>query len=365
MLGKAAMRIDDTAAGVRHGARDTAQLVGRALGADANEARRMVSTSQRLEALPETDAAVRAGRISVRQAELIADAASVNPAAERELLAAAGEGMVPLRDACVLARAHAEDETTRAARQHGARRFRMWTAADGMVEGHFKLTPEIGGPFKAVIDHGTQRIFRDRRTSGPHESHAAYAADVLAELIPAAGSSKCAAKSTVNGQAKTVTTVVNAHVVIDHSAFLRGYALAGETCEIPGVGPVNVAWVREMLGEAFVTAIIKKGRDITTVAHLGRHIPAHLRTAMLVAGRECCVEGCNARGYLEIDHADVDYAKGGPASWVNLDHECSIHHDRKTRGWILGPRNPTTGKRTLTPPDTDNRAPPQSPTKVS
>ena len=117
----------------------------------------------------------------------------------------------------------------------------------------------------------------------------------------------------------------------------------------PGVGPVNVAWVREMLGEAFVTAVIKKGRDITTVAHFGRHIPAHLRTAMIVGGRECVIEGCHARGYLEIDHSEIDHAKGGPAAWWNLDYGCSVHHGRKTRGWKLGPPRPQTGKRTTSP----------------
>ena len=51
-----------------------------------------------------------------------------------------------------------------------------------------------------------------------------------------------------------------------------------------------------MLGEAFLTFVIKKGKDITTVAHLGRHIPAELRTALVVSGRECDVEGCDNRG---------------------------------------------------------------------
>jgi hypothetical protein len=265
--------------------------------------------------------------------------------------------MAPLKAACVRARAYAEDETARAARQHGARRFRMWTASDGMFEGHFKLTPEIGGPFKAVIDAGTQRIFRARRTTGPHEPHDAYAADVLADLVLADSTAPAGAPAGAGNGAgtKTVTTM---HVMIDHTALVRGNALEGETCEIPGVGPVNVRWVREMLGEAFVTAVIKKGRDITTVAHFGRHIPAHLRTAMIVAGRECVVEGCDAHGYLEIDHSDVDYAKGGPAAWWNLDFGCGVHHRLKTLGWILGPRNPTTRKRTLTPPDNANRAPP-------
>jgi hypothetical protein len=266
----------------------------------------------------------------------------------------------------VTARAHVEDETARAARQHAGRRCRTWTASDGMVEGHFKVTPEIGGQIKARLDHGTQRIFRERRTTGPHEPHEAYAADVLTELLladtPALATPAANGSAEATGPAKTsragTKTVTNVHVMIDHDALVRGNALGGETCEIPGVGPVNVAWVRKMLGEAFATAIIKKGRDISTVAHFGRHIPAHLRTAMIVAGRECCVEGCTASGYLEIDHSEVDYAKGGPASLANLEHQCSVHHDRKTRGRILSPRDPTTGKRTLTPPDTHNRAPP-------
>ena len=348
MFGKAAMRVEETSAHKRNGKseRDAAQLVARAVGADTSEARRVISTAKKLEKLPETDAAVRAGRLSARQAELVADAATANPGAERALLTAAGEGVATLKEACVTARARAEDETARAARQHAARRLRIWTAADGMVEGHFRLAPEVGGRFKAAIDAGTQRIFRARRTTGPHEGHDAYAADVLTDLVPADSSEPTG--SVKGAGSKTVT---NVHVVIDHTALVRGNALEGETCEIPGVGPVNVAWVREMLGEAFVTAVIKKGRDITTVAHFGRNIPAHLRTAMIVGGRECVVVGCDARGYLEIDHCEVDYAKGGPAAWWNLDFGCSTHHRRKTQGWKLGPRDPKTGKRSLSAPD--------------
>jgi len=106
------------------------------VGSDAGEARRAITTAKRLERLPETAAAVQEGRLSARQAELVADAATRNPGAESTLLAAAHEAMVPLKDACVLARAHAEDPVERAARQHEARRFRMWTANDGMTEGH-------------------------------------------------------------------------------------------------------------------------------------------------------------------------------------------------------------------------------------
>jgi 5-methylcytosine-specific restriction endonuclease McrA len=63
------------------------------------------------------------------------------------------------------------------------------------------------------------------------------------------------------------------------------------------------------------------------------------------------VVGCHRRGYLERDHCEVDYAKGGPTARWNLAWLCSVHHRRKTKGWELGPPDPETGKRTLRPPD--------------
>jgi hypothetical protein len=143
LIGKSALRVQETTAYQRNGRsdRDAAQLVGRAVGADSSEARRVIRTAKKLADLPEIDAAVRAGRLSARQTELIADAATRNPAAESELLSTANAGMVPLRAACVLARAHSEDETARAARQHAGRRHRTWTGPDGMVEGHYKVRP--------------------------------------------------------------------------------------------------------------------------------------------------------------------------------------------------------------------------------
>jgi hypothetical protein len=342
VLAKAAKRVADTAPCRKGADRDAAQTYARAAGVEASEARRAIEMAKRLDRLPDTDAAVRDGRLSTREAVMIAEAAAADPAAESELLDAAAQGIVPLKDACIAVRARVEDPEARAARQHAARRFRMWAASDGMVEGHFSLAPEVGGRLEAAIDAGVQRTFRARRAFGPHESHEAYAADALTGLVfgePAAP--------------KRAASGATVHIVIDHATLVRGHAVEGEQCEIPGVGPVSVAWVRELLGEAFVTAVVKKGRDITTVAHLGRHIPAELRTAMIVGGRECIVDGCHNRGYLEIDHCERRRARR-PDGVVDLDWMCSIDHARKTRGWKLGPRDETTGKRALiAPPSRD------------
>jgi hypothetical protein len=204
-----------------------------------------------------------------------------------------------------------------------------------MLAGSFRLPPEIGAQVKAAIDDETNRRFRSHG-KGAQETHDAYAADAFADMVCDAGT-RARTKAFVN-------------VLIDHRALVRGSARPGETCEIPGVGPVNAAWVRHIRGDAFVAAVIKHGRDIKTVAHFGRHVNAELRTALLARDRrECDVEGCWCRNYLEIDHIK-DVSKGGVTSLANLRYGCAVDHDRKSRGWELGPPHPLTGKRRLRPP---------------
>jgi hypothetical protein len=285
-----------------------------------SEAQRTIELAERLESLPAVDAAVRAGELSVRAAHLIADAASHNPSAADELIATARDGLEPLKTACVAARAAVEDSDTRAKRQHRSRSFRMWTDADGMVVGRFALTPEVGGQIKSIVEKGVQQIFRARRAGEAHEPHEAYAADVLADAF----------LHPENLPAAKVTT----HLLMDHSILALGDQLPGAKCEIPGVGPVNAQWARDLLGESFLTFVITKGKVITSVAHFGRHIPAELRTALVVSGRECDVEGCHNRGYLELDHSHP-VGKGGLTSWENLRWLCYLHHKRKGQGYEL------------------------------
>jgi hypothetical protein len=139
------------------------------------------------------------------------------------------------------------------------------------------------------------------------------------------------------------------NILIDHGALMRGGVVKGEICEIAGVGPVDVDWVKEILGESFLTAVIKNGKDISSVAHLGRHVPAEVMTALIVSGHECEIEGCSGRSYLERDHM-WDYSKGGPTAYWNLIWLCDVHHRLKTAGWLLGEPDPITGKRKLRPP---------------
>jgi hypothetical protein len=310
MVGAAALRVERTKAYGRF--RDGAHFYAEALGTTTAEGRGVIDTARKLEKLPLTNSVVRDGGLSPKQAAMIVEACGHNPQAEERLIRTVDQGMVKLRDACIEARAEVEDDHARAKRQQSTRTVRTWTDADGMVAGRFRLPPEIGGKVLTALDNETRRIFRAHK-AGEREPMDAYAADALCNLV-------------LGGGAKVDVTM---HVVVNHSALVRGATVPGERCEIPGVGPVSVTWARSLLGDAFVTAVITKGTDITTVAHFGRHIPAELQTALIVGGRECEVEGCHHRGYLERDHIE-ELSRGGPTCLRNLRWLCYIHHRRKT-----------------------------------
>jgi hypothetical protein len=121
--------------------------------------------------------------------------------------------------------------------------------------------------------------------------------------------------------------VINIRIDID--ALKRGHTENGEICEIAGVGPIPVATATEYLGEAFLKLLVVDGVDIKTVAHMGRHIPAPLRTAVEERDRVCQVPTCDMTIGLEIDHIKP-FSEGGPASLENLVRLCKRHHLQKT-----------------------------------
>jgi hypothetical protein len=133
-------------------------------------------------------------------------------------------------------------------------------------------------------------------------------------------------------------------VRIDHEALLRGHTVAGERCDVAGVGPLPVAAVRALLldGDPFVAAILTKGREVRSVAHLGRGLSAHQRTAVEAMGVRCSNIACNATVGIQMDHR-VPWVEDPQTALANTDPLCPACHARKTHhGWRLevgeGPR---------------------------
>ena len=137
-------------------------------------------------------------------------------------------------------------------------------------------------------------------------------------------------------------------VRIDHTALTRGHTIAGETCEIVGIGQVPVSVVKGLMHDAFLAAVITKGRDVVNVAHLGRRVNAFQRTALEAVDIACHNLACNQTVAVQIDHR-TPWADCHETVLANQDPLCPHDHDRKSHhGWALVTG---TGRRLFVPPD--------------
>jgi hypothetical protein len=219
------------------------------------------------------------------------------------------------------------------------------TSTDGTGEEHHGGHPESGSAGEGGTDHhdgdeaGTDHSGTDEgEPAGTVEHHAG------ASVEEAEGdeSDPGPALAPPVRPAKVV-------VPIDWDAFLRGWPVGDEVCEIAGVGPVPVSAVKAMVasGDAFLAAVVTKGTDVVNVAHLGRQPTAAQRSALEWRNPTCAVSGCNASVRLEIDHRH-DWADHKITLLSLLDRLCRHHHALKTRtGWALVAG---TGKRAMVAP---------------
>ena len=127
----------------------------------------------------------------------------------------------------------------------------------------------------AALEPYERDLFRASRDAGRRERSDALAFDALVALTSSAGGEK------------TASQVAPSSVRVDHAAFRRGHTEAGEMCEVPGVGPIPVSVADRLSDDAILKALIVDGEDVRAVAHLGRTIPAKLRTAVEEMYPEC------------------------------------------------------------------------------
>ena len=305
------------------GERSAAQFLAHTTGTSVGRAQAVLETAERLEALPATAEAFRAGRLSESQAQEVAAAAAVSPAAEGRLLErAARSTMKQLRDECRRVRHAATDERARYEAIRRTRCLRTWTDPEGAVCGQFRTTPDSGARILAALDAEVDRVFRAARRDGRREPRAAYAMDALEALV---------CSGTAKGR-KSPRTVIN--VLVDYAALVRGHTTTGETCEIAGIGSLPVSVVTSWQRDAYLSLIVTHGIDIKAVTRATRYVDVDQRRALSVRDRSCVIQHCDAVSRLQRDHR-VPFARGGPSTIDNLQHLCGFHHALKTKGWRL------------------------------
>jgi hypothetical protein len=317
------------------GDRSPEHWLARKSGTTVGAAKDALDTARRLEQLPETDRAVRSGKLSAQQAAAVAEAATVDPDAERELLdAAPDESLAELRNRAERVKAaarSAEEEQAREERIRRSRALRKSVATDGAHELHARGTASDIAAFWAQLQPFIDTEFKRAREEGRRESADAYAFDALLAMSQSGGSAKPPAKMLVR---------------LDLSAARRGTTIPGEVCEIAGFGPIPVSEALKHMNEAFLTLLVTKGVDVCTVAHLGRQFTEHQKTALEWRDPECVVKGCHNTVRLERDHRE-DWADTHTTRVWAADRMCHHHHLLKTQGWRLEPGD---GKRRILPP---------------
>lgn len=323
----AARRVEESTVWQRAGHRTAAGWVAATTGTSLGRAIGVLETGRRLEELTRTREEFCQGRLSEAQAIEVSGAAVADPRSERRLLKTARTQTIRvLQEECRHVRAAAmSDELAAHEKIRRARYFRHWTERDGAVRLDARLTPDAGAVVIAAVEARQARIFASARRAGRRESNVAYAADALVELARSSGSNRSAGPRAM------------VHVLVDHAALRKGRASSKELCEIPGVGRIPAATARALAGDAIIKAIVTKGSDVQTVVHLGRTIPARIRTALEVRDPVCVVPGCDVRKNLEIDHYRIPWVEGGKTELKNLARLCHWHHHLKTHcGYRLG-----------------------------
>jgi hypothetical protein len=259
-----------------------------------------------------------------------------------------------LRDRCAKVKAAAlPDDEERHKAIHKERFCRKRTTAEGAAELWYRSTPEELAQIWAVVQGYGQKAFDQARKEGRREPHEAYLADGLLHM----------AKAAAGGGADKKAVAAKVIARIDWDALVRGYPREGEVAEVAGIGPVPVSVIKAMAesGDAFLAAVVTKGKDVMNVAHLGRRPTAHQTTALQWRDPTCSREGCAMTEGLQVDHRE-DWARTEITLLSYLDRLCAFDHDLKTRlGWALVEGK---GKRPMVPPGhpdhpgTKDRSPP-------
>src|SRR6185295_15324438 len=114
------------------GSSSAAEWIAGKTGTPVGRARDDIETSGKLDDCHDTADALRRGDLSADQASAVADAAAVNPDAERDLLEKAkNESLKGLKDEAARRKAQGQSAEEQQKRIHRNRRYRAWTDRDG------------------------------------------------------------------------------------------------------------------------------------------------------------------------------------------------------------------------------------------
>ena len=366
----AAGRLDETGAWVGDGTHsDIGAFLAATSGTSVGAGRAAMDTARQMKTQPAVEDALRRGELSGAQAEAVSAAVKADPDAAPELLGVAKTaGFKGLKTECDRVTAAARSRESDAANDeriytNRSLRHRKMSDGSGRIDIHGPL--DRTAAIMAALEPLERELFEQNRKTSTMVHPDAVAFDAMTTMADLFTNTPSVDDDTEHGdradsdsgdthggdggggdggdgeadvapapngkRAKTRGSRPLAVIVvhISYAAYLRGHTVPGEICEVEGAGPITVATAYRLASDSFMKAVVNNGVDISLVSHLGRTIPAHLRTGVEVRDRTCNIEGCEIDRHLEIDH-NIPVAAGGPTSLANLGRLCHHHHHQKT-----------------------------------
>jgi hypothetical protein len=301
----------------RSSAASVEQWLAAVSGASEGAAREALVTASRLDALPQTADAVRAGALSIGQAAHVTAAAAIDPDAEAHLLDVASKcGLRGLREEKERVIAASTDEAR--AHEIAVRERHLRTCTRGLAtHGSFSGPSEQVAGILAALEPLRRQAFEHARSKGKHESQDAYRFDALAALAAHTGPA-------ADGKATAPVTRLR----VGLSRLLGEDPIPGEEmCEIPGVGPVPVVVARRALPHGLFELVISDGVDVRTVVSSTRHVPKALKIAIEERDQgRCKIRDCDRTLGIERHHV-LPFGPNGITSYEVLGDVCPDHHD--------------------------------------
>ncbi|MFO7589408.1 MAG: HNH endonuclease signature motif containing protein [Acidimicrobiia bacterium] len=308
-----ASRADETQAWRGGRAASPEQWLAETSGCSEGVAREALATARRVQTLPATRERLLDATLSIPQAALVSAGAAVDPTSERRLLnTASRSGMRGLRAEKERVVAAATDEEAAARRARRDRHLRVWNQG-AATHGSFSGPTAAVADLLEALEPLTRRRFEEARSAERRESQEAYRFDALCDLARSG-------REPAGARPKHV-----ARVRVDLPALLRGHTEPGETCEIPGVGPVPVSHAREVLSHGLLQLVVTDGVDVQTVVSSTRHVPMPLKIAIAERDQRCKVRGCDCATNLHRHHTEA-FARSGRTTYHELGNVCSRHH---------------------------------------
>ncbi|MDQ1479197.1 MAG: hypothetical protein QOI44_58 [Actinomycetota bacterium] len=289
-------------------------------GLDMRAARERVRAARALEGLPVITEAFAAGVLSYSKVRALTRVAT--PANEASLVMIAQHATAAQVERTVRTYRSVlsqDDELDETNRRHAARYLRCDWADDGMLEGRFKMPPEVGAVFLKAIALMREQIpvepIDENGSAEPPDDHAATNIDALAML---AASFLEHGGATRNGGDRY-------QIVINTEAEV----LAGDAdgvCELANGPALCPETVRRLACDASIVIVNSDGeRTVLQVGDKTPAIPAATRRAIRRRDGGCRFPGCSARAFTNIHHLH-HRAKGGSNEHHNLLELCWHHH---------------------------------------